>query len=67
MLLSFLVLAFLAFDERVLNKGGFSWRDIPADDEMTASAVYIGTLALSLISAVAEPVLHDWIVKMLTH
>jgi hypothetical protein len=62
-----LTLALLAFDVKVLSKEGYSWRDLPAAYGVTASAAYLGTLALSLVSTVAEPVLRDWLTKLWSH
>jgi hypothetical protein len=62
-----LTLALLAFDVKVLSKEGYSWRDLPTAYGVTASAAYLGTLALSLVSTVAEPVLRDWLTKLWSH
>jgi hypothetical protein len=62
-----LTLALLAFDVKVLSKEGYSWRDLPAAYGVTASAAYLGTLALSLVSTIAEPVLRDWLTKLWSH
>jgi hypothetical protein len=62
-----LVLALLAFDMKVLSKEGYSWRHLPIAYGVTASTAYIGTLALSLVSTVAEPVLKDWLIKLWSH
>jgi hypothetical protein len=62
-----LTLALLAFDVKVLSRDHCSWRDLPAAYGLTASTAYLGTLALSLVSTVAEPVVRDWLVKLLGH
>jgi hypothetical protein len=45
-----LILAPLAFDVQVLKSAGLTWRDLPTAYGMTKSAVYVSSLALSLVS-----------------